>query len=100
MADQEPVRTDLNCTECRKNFIAQLDMSVDGNHVILCPYCSHEHCRKVKDGVVTGDRWDSRVQRVDVSKECVWKSDNEPIVTSMASHFLREKWLNRVDVVL
>jgi hypothetical protein len=100
VVESDPVRTDLNCTYCQKNFIAQLDMGLDGNHIILCPYCSHEHCRVVNKGVVTGDRWDTREQRHDVSKECVWKSPNAPIVTSMASHFLRERWLNRVDVEL
>lgn len=96
----EPVRTDMLCTECRKNFIAQLDMGVDGNHVMECPYCGHEHCRVVKNGAVTEERWDSREQRVDVNKGCIWKAESDPIVTSMASAFIRERWLNRYDVAL
>ena len=56
------VRTDLHCHQCSKSFVAQLDFSVDGNHIIECPYCLHEHCRTIKDGIVTGDRWDSQVQ--------------------------------------
>ena len=94
----EAVRTDMNCTECHKNFIAQLDYSLDGNHIVECPYCGHEHCRVIKNGVVTGDRWESRMQRVDVDKRCVWKSDSQPIVTSIASAYIRELWLNRLDV--
>lgn len=96
----EPVRTDMNCTNCGKNFIAQLDMGLDGNHVVECPHCGHEHCRVITNGVVTGDRWESRMQRVDVDKRCVWKSDSQPIVTSSAAAFIREAWLNRVDVQL
>lgn len=96
----DPVRTDMNCTNCHKNFIAELDMALDGNHVVECPYCGHEHCRVIKAGKVTGDRFESRKQRIDVEKRCVWKSDSRPIVTSSAAHFLRQKWLNREDVDL
>lgn len=100
VAEKEAVRTDMNCTNCSKNFIATLDYRLDGNHIVECPYCGHEHCRVIKDGVVTGDRWSSRAQRIDVDKRCVWKSDSQPIVTSMASAFIREKWLNREDTQL
>ena len=88
------VRTDLYCHNCGKTFVARLDFSVDGNHIIECP-CSHEHCRTIKDGIVTGDRWDSREQRVDVKGQSVWKADSRPISTSTAGAFLREKWMRR-----
>ena len=90
----------MNCTECGKNFIAQLDMAVDGNHIVECPYCGHEHCRVIRAGVVSGDRWDSREQRVDVESRCVWKSDSMPAFTTTAAQFIRDKWLNREDLVL
>lgn len=96
----DPVRTDMNCTNCHKDFIAQLDMSLDGDHVVECAFCGHEHCRNITNGVVTEKRWGSRATRIDVDKRCVWKSDSQPIVTSMASWFIRDKWLNRDDVVL
>jgi hypothetical protein len=54
------VRTDLYCHACDRNFTADLDYDCNGNHVIFCPHCRHEHCRVIQDGVVTGDRWDSR----------------------------------------
>lgn len=97
---ENPVRTDLNCTECHKNFVAQLDFAVDGNHIVECPYCGHEHCRVIKNGVVTGERWETRMQRVDVAKRCVWKSDSQPIFTSTAAAFIRDAWLNKVDLQL
>jgi len=37
-----------------------MDMSLNGNHVLKCPNCGHEHCRVVVDGQITDDRWDSR----------------------------------------
>lgn len=91
------VRTDMYCHQCTKNFIAQLDMSLDGNHIVECPYCGHEHCRTILAGVVTGDRWDGRAQRVNVARRSVWKSDSQPIVTSTASAFIRDRWLNKVQ---
>lgn len=97
---ENPVRTDMNCTNCSKNFIAQLDMALDGNHVVECPHCGHEHCRVIKAGVVTGDRFESRVQRHKVEKRCVWKCDSRPIVTSSAAAFLRDKWLNLEDSIV
>lgn len=98
----DPIRTDMYCHDCKKNFIAQLDMGLDGEHVVECPYCGHHHYRRIKDGAVTEARWDSdkRGDQVIVDKRCVWKSDSQPIVTSMASAFIREKWLNRSDLNL
>ena len=40
----EPVRTDMYCHECTLNFVTRLDLRLDGNHVIHCPHCGHEHC--------------------------------------------------------
>lgn len=90
----------MNCTECSKNFIAQLDFGIDGNHIVECPYCGHEHCRVIINGVVTGDRWSSRAQRVNVDKRCVWKSDSLKMKTSTAGEFIRQSWLNKTDLQL
>ncbi len=89
------VKTDLHCTECSKYFVASIDHNVEGNHIIECPWCRHEHCRVITAGMVTGDRWDSRYQRVDVPKRSVWRSQDLPIATSSASAFIRDMWLNR-----
>lgn len=93
-----PIRTDLYCTECSKPFIAQIDFSVDGNHIVECTHCRHEHCRAIKNGVVTDARWDSRLQRVSVDKACVWKADSQPIFSSTAAAFIRQSWLNKLDL--
>ena len=54
------VRTEIYCHECDNYVRFTLDKSLNGNHVVTCPKCGHEHCRVVKDGEVTGDRWSSR----------------------------------------
>ena len=94
MNDDKKTRTDMYCTECSKSFIAELDYAIDGNHVVECPYCSHEHCRVIKGGKVTGDRWESRMQRVDVDTRRVWKHNVLQMKTSTACSFIREKWIN------
>ena len=88
------IRTDMNCTACGKVFIAELDYDIDGQHVVECPYCGHEHCRIIKGGIITGDRWDSRstAPRVDVRR--IWKHDVLQMKTTVACEFLREKWLH------
>ena len=90
------LRTDMYCHDCDKNFVAKLDLLTDGNHIVECPHCGHEHCRTIKKGKVTGDRWDGRNgKRIDVDKRSVWKSTSQPIVTSSASAFIRDRWLNK-----
>ena len=37
-----------------------IDTEIDGNHVLNCPNCGHQHCRVVRNGVITGLRWRSR----------------------------------------
>lgn len=33
-----------------------LDEKMNGNYIIICGHCGHEHHRQIKNGVVTGDR--------------------------------------------
>lgn len=91
------IRTDITCTECDHTFIAQLDFTIEGNHIIECPYCGHEHCRIIKNGKVTNDRWSSRDQTVQVARKHIWKADSLPMTTSTAGEFIRSRWLNLIQ---
>ncbi len=53
-------RQELHCHNCNKYVQFIIDLSLNGNHVFDCPNCGHEHCRVVKDGVITSERWDRR----------------------------------------
>lgn len=89
-------RTDMYCHECYGNFVATLDYSLNGNHTIECPKCGHRHYRVIKDGMVTSERHDSDMDNHNVPKNrCVWKGDSQPIVTSVASAFIRDRWLKQ-----
>jgi DNA-directed RNA polymerase subunit RPC12/RpoP len=90
------VRTDMYCTECRKNFIAKLDFSIEGNHEIICPHCGHEHCRVIKNGKITEDRWSSKQHNTVVAEtQRIWTHTVLKATTSSAAEFLRERWLNK-----
>lgn len=53
-------RQELYCHECQQYVQFDIDISLNGNHIITCPNCGHEHCRVVTNGVITETRWDSR----------------------------------------
>jgi len=93
------VRSDMYCHDCGKGFIAQFDLSLDGNHIVECPYCGHEHCRVVKNGKATSDRWDCRNpdHKADSSR-CVYKADSRPQYSSTAATFIRQSWISKLDV--
>jgi DNA-directed RNA polymerase subunit RPC12/RpoP len=87
-------RTDMHCHACGKHFVAELDYSLNGDYVIECAHCGHEHCRTILDGKITEARWASRSDAVKVSGRSVWKSGVIQAQTSTVSTFLRDKWLN------
>lgn len=95
-------RTDMNCHACSKSFVAELDLDLDGEYVIECPHCGHEHYRRVAKGAITERRWgsDSSTSPSEALKRprSVWKSSVIKAQTSTVAHFLRERWLQRSDL--
>lgn len=93
-------KTVMDCHECHKQFVALLDFTLNGNHIVECPNCGHEHCRVVTDGKVTGERWSSRFgsdkTRDGIKARRIWKADALPARTTMASEFIRQRWLERL----
>lgn len=55
----------LYCTECGRMLKFRTKKEKNGNLIIVCDGCGHQHCRVVINGAVTGDRWDSRYGSVD-----------------------------------
>ena len=92
-------KTDMDCHACSKGFIAELDFSINGEHVIECPRCGHEHCRVINDGMITEDRWSGRNDdgHRRVKARSFWKSDVLPARTTLASLYVRDLWLRRTD---
>lgn len=53
-------RQELWCHACERYVQFVMDLAKDGNHVLECPNCRHEHCRVVQDGKITDIRWAQR----------------------------------------
>jgi uncharacterized protein YbaR (Trm112 family) len=51
-------RQELHCHICDKYVQFDIDISLNGNYVLACPNCKHEHYRLVVDGKITDVRWD------------------------------------------
>ena len=91
--DSGLVRTSTYCHDCSKNFIAIIDYDIDGDHEIICPYCGHVHCRVIKNGVVTDDRWGStNGAKVKDRTERVWTHSNLKMASTSTSEFLRNRF--------
>lgn len=94
---ENEMRSDVWCTNCRQQFIAILDLSLNGNHEITCPHCQHVHYRVVRDGEVTEDRWRSSAGPtyvVTTSATLNFSASTATTTTMLSS------WLNRSDLNL
>lgn len=86
-------RQELWCHNCRHYVQFDMDLSINGNHVLTCPVCGHEHCRVVKDGIITEDRWDRRNNTVYISSSTVSYSILSVDSTSTSTNdYCRELW--------
>lgn len=53
-------KQEIYCHACNGYVQFDLDTSINGNHVLKCPNCGHEHCRVVSNGKISDVRWDQR----------------------------------------
>lgn len=53
-------RQEIYCHECQMYVQFNIDISLNGNHILNCPNCGHEHCRVVENGIITDLRWGRR----------------------------------------
>lgn len=93
-------KQELHCHNCDRYVQFEIDMALNGNRVIICPNCQHEHCRVVKDGIITDQRWDTRNR-----SNGVWITATTSTMTSMTttsssgSIWLSESWGNSSTTV-
>lgn len=88
-------RSFIDCHNCHKEFVAELDLDISGNYTIECAHCGHEHLRVIKDGKISEGRWGSSDKSTRVSGRSVWKSNVIKATTSTVAWHIRERWLNR-----
>ena len=88
-------KQELHCHNCDKYVQFDIDINLDGPHVIICPNCGHDHYRVVNKGIITGDRWGQSQ-----SQQQIYQATNVSFTTSSTTtatgtdSFLRSSWLN------
>jgi len=55
-----PAEQELFCHDCCNYLRFKTKPEKSGKLTIVCDYCGHKHCRIVKKGLVTSDRWDRK----------------------------------------
>lgn len=59
------VEVEFYCNECKHYIYIKINTGLEGNHIIHCPICDHEHFRVVVNGIITSDRHDKGKAIVD-----------------------------------
>jgi hypothetical protein len=94
------VAQELHCHACDTYVQFKIDLSLNGNHVLNCPKCNHEHCRVVKDGVITDERWASRNDGTPTFQLQAYSTSSTSTFTmyaqnnDSASTYMYESWMN------
>jgi len=50
-------KQELYCHGCDRYVQFEIDMELEGRHMLECPSCGHKHYRVVVDGNITDGRW-------------------------------------------
>lgn len=99
-------RQELHCHNCGRYVQFDIDLGLNGRHVLNCPNCGHEHCRVVRDGEITDERWAQRngwspqqtfvVPPANVSSTAIstWISYNSTSDSTAGAGYLYGAWVN------
>lgn len=95
-------RQELFCHN-RKSYVRFNVPESDGEFIVRCPNCGHEHFRVVRDGVITEERWGSS-NSVASPLSPVYATGTSTANTSFisssgtsattANSFIAQSWLN------
>lgn len=88
-------RQEIECHACERFVRFDLDTSLNGNHVLHCPNCGHEHCRVVKDGKITDVRWSQRNgPTYAITNATLTTIGTTSTATSTGGYYLASLWLS------
>ena len=96
-------RQEIHCHECNQYVQFDIDIELDGNHVLNCPVCGHEHCRVVENGKITGDRWDHRnrhpvvyvpTSTITTSTASTYATYSSTATSATGGYFIYGSWMN------
>jgi len=93
------MRQELACSDCGRRLVFDMNFSQDGNHEITCPACGHVHYRVVRNGQITGDRWQAAMQTFMATNITVYSGGTtcdtwaSNMNVGTATQFMRFSWL-------
>ena len=97
MIERKIERQEIHCHACDRYVQFNLDLGLDGNHVLKCPNCGHEHCRVVRNGRITRDRWDQRNGQtwiMGTSLNSITYTLNSSTTVTGTNYYANARWLN------
>jgi len=50
---------------CQKYVLVNMNLALEGEHVMVCPACGHHHYRRVENGQITDIRHNAGLNRAD-----------------------------------
>ena len=84
----------LRCHDCGNNIEFPINPEKDGNFIIVCDQCHHEHCRVCRNGEVSDIRWSRRGRNYFVKGTATkYKERGQG---DRAKTFLQGSWLNKL----
>ena len=89
-------RQELWCHACDRYVQFDLDLGINGYHVVVCPNCSHRHYRVVDQGRITGFRWPFWTSVVAAATGCTASAHSvyQSIYDSSDCSYLAGAWYN------
>jgi len=95
---------ELYCHGCGRYVQFTLDLNLNGNYAIKCPNCGHVHYRVIRNGKITGIRWDPSLATyylrgytsTSSSTYSTYSTSTSAWGDSSGGYFLYELWLRSV----
>ena len=99
-------RQELHCHNCDQYVQFNLDLELNGKHILKCPKCGHKHYRYIHDGEISDRRWSqdpSQKNTYQVSPFTVTYSATSTYSDyinsgTSGSTFLYRSWMNSVSI--
>lgn len=92
---------ELHCHNCNRYVQFPLDLSMDGQYVLNCPNCNHQHYRVVNKGVISEVRWGTDPSQMQSTPpgwitilNATSTTASVDTSSSSASQILNQSWLN------
>ena len=88
-------KQELHCHNCNNYVQFEIDLALNGNHILECPNCGHKHYRVVRNGQITSERWNSGNPIYTIASRSMTTSTTSTYNTSTSgSYWTYRAWSN------